>query len=178
MSSYHPQEMYHDNSAPRSPGSLRHQQATLNRQPSRQFGDGFSTMPNGLYGIDDRVAQGYGLPRFSNDRLNATLSSTNYPGYDMGGVQAWNSFGHSQNSNLPTLGATNRLKPAAGGRAGLPSVSSSSAASGRRLLTLAFRAGLIRARLECLPCSPPDSGALRSPAAPCAQTYTPTRTRS
>jgi hypothetical protein len=124
MGSYLPQDMYHDNSAPRSPGSLRHQQASLNRQPSRQFvGDSFSTLQNGgLYTMDERVPQGYGLPRFPADRLNATLNSNSFGGYDMGASQPWNSFGHNPTANMNALGATNRLKPAASGRTGLPSV--------------------------------------------------------
>lgn len=122
MSSYHPQDMYHESAASRSPGSLRYQQATLNRQPSRQFADGFSGPLNGLYTMDDHAAQNPAMPRFSADRLNATLNSNSYAAYDMNAAQAWNAFGTGHNNTLAALGATNRMKPRNGGRTGLPSV--------------------------------------------------------
>ncbi|KAF1983412.1 hypothetical protein K402DRAFT_406879 [Aulographum hederae CBS 113979] len=122
-SQYH--GMYHDNSQ-RSPNSShRHQQQqqqqqqqTLHRQPSRQF-DAYGALPSGLYTAEDHAAQNY-IPRY-NDRLNATLHS-NYGAYDMGGAQAWNTFGgHGQNNNnLAALGATTRMKPSARGRSTLP----------------------------------------------------------
>lgn len=121
MSSYH--DMYHDNPQ-LSPGSQRRQQAqTLHRQPSRQF-DAYGNLSQGLYTAEDHAAQSYAMPRY-NDRLNATLHS-NYGGYDMGGAQAWNTFGHSQNNQLAALGATTRMKSQTRGRSALPAVSRAS----------------------------------------------------
>ncbi|GFF53122.1 R3H domain protein, putative [Aspergillus udagawae] len=114
MSYQQSQEMYHDNSSARSPGSQRHQQP-LHRQPSRQF-DAYGPMPVNLY--DDSMAR-YDTGRL--ERLNPSLHNTSYA-YDLPGSQTWNPNGFA---NAQTLGAIRSasasLKPTSRtGRAGLP----------------------------------------------------------
>ncbi|GIK00823.1 hypothetical protein Aspvir_004852 [Aspergillus viridinutans] len=94
MSYQQSQEMYHDNSSARSPGSQRHQQP-LHRQPSRQF-DAYGPMPVNLY--DDSMAR-YDTGRL--ERLNPSLHNTSYA-YDLPGSQTWNPNGFA---NAQTLGA-------------------------------------------------------------------------
>ncbi|KAL3490968.1 hypothetical protein BJX62DRAFT_237573 [Aspergillus germanicus] len=114
MSYQQAQDMYHDNSSARSPGSQRHQQP-LHRQPSRQF-DAYGPMPVNLY--DDPMAR-YDTGRL--DRLNPSLHNPSYA-YDLPGSQTWNPNGFA---NAQALGgirsASASLKTAPrGGRAGLP----------------------------------------------------------
>ncbi|KAL3458948.1 R3H domain protein [Aspergillus heterothallicus] len=113
MSYQQAQDMYHDNSSARSPGSQRHQQP-LHRQPSRQF-DAYGPMPVNLY---DDMAR-YDTGRL--DRLNPSLHNPSYA-YDLPGSQTWNPNGFA---NAQALGgirsASASLKTASrGGRAGLP----------------------------------------------------------
>ncbi|KAG2411590.1 hypothetical protein HFD88_009146 [Aspergillus terreus] len=115
MSYQQAQDMYHDNSSARSPGSQRHQQ-TLHRQPSRQF-DAYGPMPVNLY--DDPMAR-YDTGRL--DRLNPSLHNNSYA-YDLPGSQTWNPNGFA---NAQALGgirsASASLKTTSRpGRAGLPS---------------------------------------------------------
>ncbi|KAL3476465.1 hypothetical protein BJX99DRAFT_140478 [Aspergillus californicus] len=93
MSYQHAQDMYHDNSSARSPGSQRHQQS-LHRQPSRQF-DAYGAMPVNLY--EDPMAR-YDNPRI--DRLNPSLHNNSYA-YDLPGSQTWNPNGFA---NAQALG--------------------------------------------------------------------------
>ncbi|KAF7177809.1 hypothetical protein CNMCM7691_006264 [Aspergillus felis] len=114
MSYQQSQEMYHDNSSARSPGSQRHQQP-LHRQPSRQF-DAYGPMPINLY--DDSMAR-YDTGRL--ERLNPSLHNNSYA-YDLPGSQTWNPNGFA---NAQTLGAIRSasasLKTTSRtGRAGLP----------------------------------------------------------
>ncbi|EAW14920.1 putative R3H domain protein [Aspergillus clavatus NRRL 1] len=114
MSYQQSQEMYHDNSSARSPGSQRHQQP-LHRQPSRQF-DAYGPMPVNLY--DDPMAR-YDIGRL--ERLNPSLHNNSYA-YDLPGSQTWNPNGFA---NAQTLGAIRSasasLKSTSRtGRAGLP----------------------------------------------------------
>ncbi|KAK9545854.1 Peptidyl-prolyl cis-trans isomerase pin4 [Aspergillus fumigatus] len=114
MSYQQSQEMYHDNSSARSPGSQRHQQP-LHRQPSRQF-DAYGPMPVNLY--DDSMAR-YDTGRL--ERLNPSLHNNSYA-YDLSGSQTWNPNGFA---NAQTLGAIRSasasLKTTSRtGRAGLP----------------------------------------------------------
>ncbi|PKX96472.1 putative R3H domain protein [Aspergillus novofumigatus IBT 16806] len=114
MSYQQSQEMYHDNSSARSPGSQRHQQP-LHRQPSRQF-DAYGPMPVNLY--DDSMAR-YDTGRL--ERLNPSLHNNSYA-YDLPGSQTWNPNGFA---NAQTLGAIRSasasLKTTSRtGRAGLP----------------------------------------------------------
>ncbi|GIJ85191.1 hypothetical protein Asppvi_004047 [Aspergillus pseudoviridinutans] len=114
MSYQQSQEMYHDNSSARSPGSQRHQQP-LHRQPSRQF-DAYGPMPVNLY--DDSMAR-YDTGRL--ERLNPSLHNSSYA-YDLPGSQTWNPNGFA---NAQTLGAIRSasasLKTTSRtGRAGLP----------------------------------------------------------
>ncbi|ODH29600.1 hypothetical protein ACO22_03704 [Paracoccidioides brasiliensis] len=120
MSNYHPQsqDMYHDNSASRSPGSQRHHpHPQLHRQSSRHF-DVFGPMSAGMY--DDPMAR-YDSVRL--DRMNPTLHGNSYT-YDLSGSQTWNSSGFGSANTLSvgsgTGTGTGRLKPAARGRTGLP----------------------------------------------------------
>ncbi|PYI07811.1 R3H domain protein [Aspergillus sclerotiicarbonarius CBS 121057] len=113
MSYQQAQDMYHDNSAARSPGSQRHQQP-LHRQPSRQF-DAYGPMPVNLY---DDMAR-YDTGRL--ERLNSSLHNNSYA-YDLAGSQTWNPNGFS---NAQALGgirsASTSLKTTSRtGRAGLP----------------------------------------------------------
>ncbi|KAJ9302827.1 hypothetical protein DTO271G3_201 [Paecilomyces variotii] len=107
------QDMYHDNSSARSPGSQRHQQP-LHRQPSRQF-DAYGPMPTNFY--DDPMAR-YDTSRL--DRLNPSIPSNAY-GYDISGSQTWNPNGFSGAHTLGGIGsATSRIKHNPRGRTGLP----------------------------------------------------------
>ncbi|KAH8430801.1 putative R3H domain protein [Aspergillus melleus] len=114
MSYQQAQEMYHDNSSARSPGSQRHQQP-LHRQPSRQF-DAYGPMPVNLY--EDPMAR-YDTGRL--ERLNPSLHN-NYA-YDLSGSQTWNPNGFA---NAQALGgirsASTSLKTSSSrtGRAGIP----------------------------------------------------------
>ncbi|GKZ22085.1 hypothetical protein AbraIFM66951_008824 [Aspergillus brasiliensis] len=113
MSYQQAQDMYHDNSAARSPGSQRHQQP-LHRQPSRQF-DAYGPMPVNLY---DDMAR-YDSGRL--ERLNSSLHNNSYA-YDLAGSQTWNPNGFA---NAQALGgirsASTSLKTTSRtGRAGLP----------------------------------------------------------
>ncbi|GFN19658.1 putative R3H domain protein [Aspergillus tubingensis] len=113
MSYQQAQDMYHDNSAARSPGSQRHQQP-LHRQPSRQF-DAYGPMPVNLY---DDMAR-YDTGRL--ERLNSSLHNNSYA-YDLAGSQTWNPNGFA---NAQALGgirsASTSLKTTSRtGRAGLP----------------------------------------------------------
>lgn len=115
MSYQQAQDMYHDNSAARSPGSQRHQQP-LHRQPSRQF-DAYGPMPVNLY---DDMAR-YDTGRL--ERLNSSLHNNSYA-YDLAGSQTWNPNGFA---NAQALGgirsASTSLKTTSRtGRAGLPTV--------------------------------------------------------
>ncbi|PYI21472.1 hypothetical protein BO86DRAFT_402970 [Aspergillus japonicus CBS 114.51] len=114
MSYQQAQEMYHDNSSARSPGSQRHQQP-LHRQPSRQF-DAYGPMPVNLY--EDSMAR-YDSGRL--ERLNSSLHNNTYA-YDLAGSQTWNPNGFA---NAQALGgirsASASLKTTSRtGRAGLP----------------------------------------------------------
>ncbi|PYH48491.1 putative R3H domain protein [Aspergillus saccharolyticus JOP 1030-1] len=114
MSYQQAQEMYHDNSSARSPGSQRHQQP-LHRQPSRQF-DAYGPMPVNLY--EDSMAR-YDSGRL--ERLNSSLHNNSYA-YDLAGSQTWNPNGFA---NAQALGgirsASASLKTTSRtGRAGLP----------------------------------------------------------
>ncbi|PYH81500.1 hypothetical protein BO82DRAFT_80506 [Aspergillus uvarum CBS 121591] len=114
MSYQQAQEMYHDNSSARSPGSQRHQQP-LHRQPSRQF-DAYGPMPVNLY--EDSMAR-YDSGRL--ERLNSSLHNNAYA-YDLAGSQTWNPNGFA---NAQALGgirsASASLKTTSRtGRAGLP----------------------------------------------------------
>jgi hypothetical protein len=98
------------------------QQHPIQRQQSRPF-DAYGTMPPpSLYQNDDHSVQSY-LPRYPDNRMNATLGS-GYQGYD-----AWGpiSFANAQNNSHATLGAATRRNPLnnnnRNARAGLPSVS-------------------------------------------------------
>jgi hypothetical protein len=117
MSNLSNSDMYYENPATRSPGSHRHQQQTLHRQPSRQF-DAYGQLPTGLYTAEDHAAR-YDQPRY-NDRLNATIHG-NYGAYDLGAAQTWNSGAFGQNNTLAALGATQRRNPSRA-RGALPSV--------------------------------------------------------
>lgn len=115
MSYQQPQDMYHDHSSARSPGSQRHQQP-LHRQPSRQF-DAYGPMPVNLY--DDPMAR-YDTARL--DRLNPSLQSNSYA-YDLGGSQTWNPNGFANPQALGGIRSASSLKATTrGGRAGLPTV--------------------------------------------------------
>ena len=121
MSNNHPQDIFQDQSASRSPGAQRYQtQQTLHRQPSRQF-DVYGQMPNPLFAHDDHN-QRFEPNRF--DRLGtAGLPSAGYS-YDMNGPpQTWNPSAFSNPHPLGAFGATGRLKAAQRGRGPLPSVS-------------------------------------------------------
>ncbi|KAA8642863.1 hypothetical protein EYZ11_009696 [Aspergillus tanneri] len=114
MSYQQAQDMYHDNSSARSPGSQRHQQP-LHRQPSRQF-DAYGPMPVNLY--EDPMAR-YEAGRL--DRLNPSLHNNSYA-YDLSGSQTWNPNGFANAQSLggirsasASLKATSRT-----GRAGIP----------------------------------------------------------
>ncbi|KAL9090121.1 MAG: hypothetical protein Q9165_005401 [Trypethelium subeluteriae] len=107
MSNLSNQDMYYENPAARSPGSQRHQQQPLHRQPSRQF-DAYGQFPGGLYTPEDHAVR-YDQTRY-HDRLNATIHG-NYGGYDVGASQTWNNSGFGQNNNLAALGATQRRNP-------------------------------------------------------------------
>ncbi|RAH49359.1 putative R3H domain protein [Aspergillus aculeatinus CBS 121060] len=114
MSYQQAQEMYHDNTSARSPGSQRHQQP-LHRQPSRQF-DAYGPMPVNLY--EDSMAR-YDSGRL--ERLNSSLHNNAYA-YDLAGSQTWNPNGFA---NAQALGgirsASASLKTTSRtGRAGLP----------------------------------------------------------
>ena len=130
----HPQDMFYDQSTSRSPGSQRHQQQTLHRQPSRQF-DVYGQMPNpnmNMYPSDDQ-SQRFETNRF--DRLgNTGLGSTGY-GYDMNGSQSWNPGAFSNSHLLGAIGGPGRLKANARGRGALPSVSSASSIAPPRTST-------------------------------------------
>lgn len=119
MSYQQPQDMYHDHSSARSPGSQRHQQP-LHRQPSRQF-DAYGPMPVNLY--DDPMAR-YDTARL--ERLNPSLHTNSYA-YDLGGSQTWNPNGFANPQALGGIrSASSSLKTTTrgGGRAGLPTVCS------------------------------------------------------
>jgi hypothetical protein len=123
MSNYHhqAQDMYHDNSTSRSPGSHRHPPQQLHRQPSRQF-DAYGSMPAALYTDDFAARYEAGLP----ERMNPALPSGGY-GYDMNAAQTWNSNGLGGTHPLGNIGsmgqsASTRMKPNARTRTGLPSV--------------------------------------------------------
>lgn len=117
MSYQQAQDMYHDNSAARSPGSQRHQQP-LHRQPSRQF-DAYGPMPVNLY--EDPMAR-YDTGRL--ERLNPSLQNTSYA-YDLAGSQTWNPNGFANAQSLGGIrSASASLKTSRTGRAALPTVSS------------------------------------------------------
>jgi hypothetical protein len=123
MSNYHhqAQDMYHDNSTSRSPGSHRHPPQQLHRQPSRQF-DAYGSMPAAIYPDDFAARYEAGLP----ERMNPALPSGGY-GYDMNAAQTWNSNGLGGTHPLGNIGsmgqsASTRMKPNARTRTGLPSV--------------------------------------------------------
>ncbi|KAJ5088986.1 hypothetical protein N7532_007670 [Penicillium argentinense] len=110
--SYQQPDMYHDPAA-RSPGSQRHQQP-LHRQPSRQF-DAYGPMPVNLY--EDQMAR-YESARL--ERLNPSIQNNSYA-YDLSGSQTWNPNGFANAQSLGGIrSASASLKPAARGRAGLP----------------------------------------------------------
>ncbi|PWY92243.1 hypothetical protein BO70DRAFT_402089 [Aspergillus heteromorphus CBS 117.55] len=114
MSYQQAQDMYHDNSSARSPGSQRHQQP-LHRQPSRQF-DAYGPMPVNLY--EESMAR-YDTARL--ERINSSLHNNSYA-YDIAGSQTWNPNGFA---NAQALGgirsASTSLKTTSRpGRAGLP----------------------------------------------------------
>ncbi len=118
MTTHQHDDMYYENPASRSPGSHRHGQQVLHRQPSRQF-DAYGGLPtSNLFSPDDQMAQQNFAPR-GYDRLNAATINSNFPFVQ----DPWNSFSAAQNPSLAALGATTRMKPLANrGRAGLPSV--------------------------------------------------------
>ncbi|PLB35172.1 putative R3H domain protein [Aspergillus candidus] len=106
-------DMYHDNSAARSPGSQRHQQP-LHRQPSRQF-DAYGPMPVNLY--EDPMAR-YDTGRL--ERLNPSLQNPSYA-YDLAGSQTWNPNGFANAQSLGGIrSASASLKTSRTGRAALP----------------------------------------------------------
>ncbi|KAF2263931.1 hypothetical protein CC78DRAFT_263563 [Lojkania enalia] len=107
----------YDPPSSRSPGSHRHPQQTLHRQPSRQFDAYGQLPPGGLYTPDDHVR--YEQPR-NYDRLNATIHA-GYGAYDMGSP-AWNTNAFAQNTAIGSLGggAGGRLKQSGRGRSALP----------------------------------------------------------
>ncbi|KAF2457018.1 RNA-binding protein Cip2 [Lineolata rhizophorae] len=113
--------MYYESQSSRSPGSHRHPQQTLHRQPSRQF-DAYGQLPTGLYGPEDHSARYEAPPRFLPDRSNATLHSGYQTHYDMPAAQGWNAagFATNQNNTLAAIGATNRMKAPARGRSAIP----------------------------------------------------------
>ena len=117
MNTHHHQDMYYDQASSRSPGSHRHQQQTLHRQPSRQF-DAYGQMPSTLYTPEDHASR-YDTNRF--DRMNATLQNGGY-GYDLTGAQSWNPGAFGGVNAFNAFGATGRMKPNSRGRTGLPSV--------------------------------------------------------
>lgn len=123
----HHQDMFYDQVGQRSPGSQRHQQQTLNRQPSRHFNDVYGQMPNSAGYSDDSTPR-YDSSRF--DRMNSGMQNgTEY--YPMGGTQSWNpnafaggNLGGANTYNaFGTIGAIGgRMKPTARGRNPLPTV--------------------------------------------------------
>ncbi|KAF1813156.1 hypothetical protein P152DRAFT_306899 [Eremomyces bilateralis CBS 781.70] len=103
---------YFDNPASRSPGSLRHPNQTLHRQPSRQF-DAYGQAA-ATYIPEDMNAQPF-AHRF-NERMNPTMQ----PGYyDLVDNQTWNGVFPSSGS-MPAINSRRNPPMHRGGRAGLP----------------------------------------------------------
>ena len=115
MNNHHNPDLFYDHAASRSPGSHRHQQPTLHRQPSRQF-DAYGQIALPQYVSEDQN-QRYDTTRF--DRMN-NVHNGNY-GFDPQMSQTWNasSFGANPAFNF---GATGRMKPNNRGRSNIPSV--------------------------------------------------------
>lgn len=114
----------YDYPSSRSPGSHRHLQQTLHRQPSQRQFDAYGQLPSGMFAVEDHGTR-FDTPRF-NDRMNATVHSA-YGGYDIAGAQAWHTAGFGQNNSLAAIGASRSLKPQNRGgpqRSGLPNVRS------------------------------------------------------
>lgn len=117
MNSLNQSDMYYDQSS-RSPGTHRHAQQMLHRQPSRHF-DAYGSMPsNGGYAPDDQSMR-YETNRF--DRMNGPIQGNGYS-YDMAQAQTWNPNAFSNNNNFSAYGATGRMKSQTRGRSVLPSV--------------------------------------------------------
>lgn len=121
-SHHHHNEMYYDQTSSRSPGSHRHQQQMLHRQPSRHF-DAYGQMPNNVYTPDDQSMR-YEPNRF--DRMNGQVQTNGY-GYEIPQAQTWNPNAFSTNNNFapPFAAATGRMKSQTRGRSALPTVCSS-----------------------------------------------------
>lgn len=118
MNTHHQhQDLYFDQAAVRSPGSHRHQQQSLHRQPSRQF-DGYANLPGSLYSQDDPALR-YDGSRF--DRMNATIQGSGY-GYEVPGQQGWNTATFGGGRAFNTFGAAARMKSTPRGRSTLPTV--------------------------------------------------------
>lgn len=116
---HHQQDMYYDQASSRSPGSHRHQQQTLHRQPSRQF-DAYGQMPSTLFTPDDHGPR-YDTNRF--DRMTAAMQGGGY-GYDPSGSQSWNPGAFGGGNHFHNFGATGRMKSTSRGRSTLPTVRS------------------------------------------------------
>lgn len=130
-------DMYYEQPASRSPGSHRHQQQMLHRQPSRHF-DAYGTMPNNVYTPDDQSLR-YETNRF--DRMNGPPVQNGGYGYDLSQSQTWNPSAFSSNNNFsPFPVATGRMKSQTrGGRSALPSVRSAPARRSAIALTNMIR---------------------------------------
>ena len=116
---HHHNEMYYDQASSRSPGSHRHQQQMLHRQPSRHF-DAYGQMPNNVYAPDDQSMR-YDTNRF--DRMNGQVQGNGF-GYELPQAQTWNPNAFSTNNNFapPFIAATGRMKSQTRGRSALPTV--------------------------------------------------------
>ena len=119
MNNHHHNEMYYDHASSRSPGSHRHQQQMLHRQPSRRF-EAYGQMPNTVYTPDDQSMR-YETNRF--DRMNGQVQGNGY-GYELPQAQTWNPNAFSTNNNFaqPFVAATGRMKSQTRGRSTLPTV--------------------------------------------------------
>ena len=114
---HHPNDMYYDQPSSRSPGSHRHQQQMLHRQPSRHF-DAYGTMPNNVYTPDDQSLR-YETNRF--DRMNGAVQGGGY-GYELPQAQTWNPNAFNTNNNFSPFAVPARMKSQTRGRSALPTV--------------------------------------------------------
>ena len=129
----HHNDMYYDQTSSRSPGSHRHPQQMLHRQPSRHF-DAYGQMPNNVYTPDDQSMR-YETNRF--DRMNGQVQTNGY-NYELPQPQTWNTNAFSTNNNFapPFAAATGRMKSQTRGRSAIPTVCTSPSRACPLLLTL------------------------------------------
>lgn len=130
MNNYHPQDLYHDSSSPRSPRADPYHTQSLNRAAPRPF-DAYpphGNTSNNNYPMDDAPSR-FDAMRFPPQDRIASGMPANFGSFtDMNQMPAWNSSGFGHNNTLAALGATTRAKPGASRHAGptrgtLPSVS-------------------------------------------------------